>query len=231
MTSTNLDLDLDLESSNNEENDSADDRKFNKQEEEEQKRMEKAITESVIYEVHGFLEEYSEALNIKFSKQFAHVLGGVVLDYAKIISKDIEAFTLHAKRKQVSINDVLLLARHNDDLKENLLEYIENNNLKKKSKKVVQSSRKPSSTKRRTNSAKKRKVTSSSSSKSKSKKTKKIFSKTTQKNHIDKIDLTNDDPIATKENEIIGDELSDSDIQQMFKKNHDDSSDSLSDTL
>ncbi|KAJ3112285.1 hypothetical protein HDU96_004729 [Phlyctochytrium bullatum] len=52
--------------------------------------------------------------------QFVHGLASVIYKQTKTAIADLNAFSKHAKRQQINVDDVLLLARRNPDLRRKL---------------------------------------------------------------------------------------------------------------
>lgn len=57
--------------------------------------------------------------------QFTNALAQLVFDQTTSVGTDMESFSRHAKRKTISVDDVLMICRRNDGLREVMENYIQ----------------------------------------------------------------------------------------------------------
>ncbi|XP_076825354.1 centromere protein S-like [Clavelina lepadiformis] len=65
-------------------------------------------------------QEVSEETGIVYSKQAIATLAEICYRQSEMFAKDLELFTRHARRKKISADDVLMLARKTSSLHRHL---------------------------------------------------------------------------------------------------------------
>ncbi|KAK9450324.1 kinetochore component CENP-S-domain-containing protein [Limtongia smithiae] len=89
---------------------------------------------AIWYTVGKIVDEECLALDVNVTPQYIAALTELVYAQAVTLTGDIEAFSRHAKRKIVSTDDVLMMCRRNEGLKDVLAEFIDDLEAKKREK-------------------------------------------------------------------------------------------------
>ncbi|CAO3613223.1 unnamed protein product [Cunninghamella blakesleeana] len=102
---------------------------------ERDKEQEKRLQIAVWKVVDQICKEESSKLGLAISKEYIVSLATLVYKQMETFGLDVEAFTRHAHRSTINMDDVLLCARRNDDLYELLTEKSNEINTNRKAKK------------------------------------------------------------------------------------------------
>eukprot|EP00658_Telonema_sp_P-2_P006727 TRINITY_DN12539_c0_g1_i2.p1 TRINITY_DN12539_c0_g1~~TRINITY_DN12539_c0_g1_i2.p1 ORF type:complete len:120 (+),score=35.43 TRINITY_DN12539_c0_g1_i2:168-527(+) len=86
---------------------------------------------------HQMCQEHGDKMDVSVSKQSVNVLHQMVLGLVETMTMDLETFAAHARRKTINAEDVMLLARRSDTLREHLESLRETEAPSKKRKKKV----------------------------------------------------------------------------------------------
>ncbi|KAA6376984.1 MAG: hypothetical protein EZS28_027490 [Streblomastix strix] len=78
--------------------------------------------------VDSVLKQKAEEENVEFQSQLRAILAEVLAQYSEIMISDVERFCIHAKRKTVTVEDVLLFTRRNNELTEKLKQFLARQN-------------------------------------------------------------------------------------------------------
>ncbi|KAI7864201.1 kinetochore component CENP-S-domain-containing protein [Spinellus fusiger] len=76
----------------------------------------KKVETAMWYFVEQIAQREAESLNKTVTPDFVATLADVVYKQAETMAMDLESFSKHAKRSTVSMDDVLLCARRNNEL-------------------------------------------------------------------------------------------------------------------
>ncbi|KAK9383903.1 kinetochore component CENP-S-domain-containing protein [Kockiozyma suomiensis] len=79
---------------------------------------------AVWYTVGKIVDEACATLGVDATPQYITALTELVYAQAVTLSSDVESFAWHAKRKTVNTDDVLMLCRRNEGLKDVLEEFV-----------------------------------------------------------------------------------------------------------
>jgi centromere protein S len=82
-----------------------------------QNAFQNAIDEHIHFDVHHIAQAVEQVQQITFSKQMIFCVKELAITYAEQIASDLQAFATHAKRSNIHVDDVLLKARSNANLK------------------------------------------------------------------------------------------------------------------
>ncbi|KAK9236047.1 kinetochore component CENP-S-domain-containing protein [Lipomyces kononenkoae] len=93
------------------------------------------LKSAIWYTVGKIVDEECVQLGSNATPQYIAALTELVYTQAVTLATDIEAFARHASRKVVSTDDILMMCRRNDGLKEVLSEFVEDLESQKKEQK------------------------------------------------------------------------------------------------
>ncbi|KAK9369367.1 kinetochore component CENP-S-domain-containing protein [Lipomyces kononenkoae] len=93
------------------------------------------LKSAIWFTVGKIVDEECVQLGANATPQYIAALTELVYTQAVTLAADIESFAHHAGRKVVSTDDILMMCRRNDGLKEVLSEFVEDLESKKKEQK------------------------------------------------------------------------------------------------
>ncbi|KAK7208078.1 kinetochore component CENP-S-domain-containing protein [Myxozyma melibiosi] len=98
--------------------------------------LQNRLKSAVWYTVGKIVDEACESLGVNVTPQYTAALTELVYAQAVTLATDIESFAWHAKRKTVNTDDVLMMCRRNEGLKDVLEEFVEELEERKRSAKA-----------------------------------------------------------------------------------------------
>ncbi|KAJ8097509.1 kinetochore component CENP-S-domain-containing protein [Lipomyces tetrasporus] len=93
------------------------------------------LKSAIWYTVGKIVDEECLQLNVNATPQYIAALTELVYTQAVTLATDIESFAHHARRKVISTEDVLMMCRRNDGLRDVLEEFVEELESKKREQK------------------------------------------------------------------------------------------------
>ncbi|CEO96833.1 unnamed protein product (mitochondrion) [Plasmodiophora brassicae] len=88
-------------------------------------KMRDDLNESLHLAIYRMCQEYGETSGKSYSKAYVYALTELSMDLAARLAKDAECFAKHAKRpSSIRAEDILLCARHNERLHDELEQYL-----------------------------------------------------------------------------------------------------------
>jgi len=87
------------------------------------KEDEQKVRQALHYTVGEICKEECKDLDVVFSKATIQSIAELALRQAAVFCEDAQHFAKHAKRKKIGAEDVLLLARKSEKLKEHLRQF------------------------------------------------------------------------------------------------------------
>lgn len=84
------------------------------------------LKQALWFSVGKIVDEDTIRRGINATPQFIAALTELIWTQIENVAKDLETFSRHASRTTISTDDVLLLARRNEDLYEVMKEFVDN---------------------------------------------------------------------------------------------------------
>ncbi|KAJ2899977.1 hypothetical protein MKZ38_002696 [Zalerion maritima] len=97
----------------------------------EDEETREALKQALWFSVGKIVDEQTIARRINATPQFIGALAEMVFTQVENVAKDLETFSRHAGRTTITTDDVLLLARRNEDLHDMIKDFIDNQKAEK----------------------------------------------------------------------------------------------------